>query len=137
MIGGRRRVLSFGDASIELIGLPGYLRIKLPPDFADSMPPPPDAKSGMIRIVLSHFPDHLRRTETLQPHLFLAGHTHGGQVCLPGRIPIIKHDKLPRRWCSGIHRVGETWLVVNRGFGAGNPQVRLFCPPEVIEIELV
>lgn len=133
---GERRTIDIDGATVELIGLPGAVRPDLPPDFATSMPPPPKPGDDTIRIVLSHFPDHLRRTAELRPHLFLAGHTHGGQCCLPGGIPIIKHDSLPRRLCSGVHRVGDTWLVVGRGFGATTLPLRIFCPPEVIEIEL-
>jgi len=96
----------------------------------------PDPDSELTDNCRRHFPDHLRRTAKLQPHLFLAGHTHGGQVCLPGRIPILKHDAMPRRCCSGIHRVGDTWLIVNRGFGYTTLPIRVFCPPEVLEIEL-
>jgi predicted MPP superfamily phosphohydrolase len=136
-ISGERRELIFGDAKVELIGLPGYLRIDLPRDFAATMPPPPGPGDNTLRIVLSHFPDHLPRTAALRPHLFLAGHTHGGQVCLPGRIPILKHDRMPRRFCSGINRIEETWLVVNRGFGVTTLPIRVFCPPEVLEIELI
>jgi len=132
-IGGERETIDIDRATVELIGLPGAVREDLPTDFAASMPPNAD---NTLRIVLSHFPDHLPRVAALQPHLFLAGHTHGGQVCLPGGIPIIKHDSLPRRLCSGIHRVGDTWLVVGRGFGATTLPLRVFCPPEVIEIEL-
>lgn len=140
-ISGLRRLVPFendrGRATVELIGLPGAIRKDLPPDFAGSMPPPPRPGDGTVRIVLSHYPDHLTRTAVLRPHLFLAGHTHGGQVCLPGGVPVVKHDALPRRYCSGVHRYDDTWLVVGRGFGATTLPLRVFCPPEVIEIELV
>jgi predicted MPP superfamily phosphohydrolase len=125
-------------ATIELIGLPGVHRRDLTQEVLHSLPkrdasPPP----ADLRIVLSHFPDHLRRTqEILRPDLFLAGHTHGGQCCLPGRIPILRHDSLPRRLCSGVHRVGDTWLVVCRGIGTTTIPLRVFCPPEVVELRL-
>ena len=138
LISGERRTIDVGGATVELIGLPGSVRKEMPADFVGSMPPPPNGDGRTIRIVLSHFPDHLRRTASLRPHLFLAGHTHGGQVCLPGGVPIIKHDALPRRYCRGVHRVFDTtWLVVGRGFGSTTLPIRVFCPPEVIEIELV
>jgi hypothetical protein len=79
----------------------------------------------------------IRSCASLTPDLFLAGHTHGGQICLPGRIPIIRHDSLARRFWLGIHRVHGTWLVVNRGIGFSTAlQLRLFCPAEVVEIRL-
>ncbi|QOV88367.1 metallophosphoesterase [Humisphaera borealis] len=134
---GERRTIAVNGATVELIGLPGAVRRDLPREFVSQMPPPPLSGDKTVRIVLSHFPDHLLRTAALRPHLFLAGHTHGGQCCLPGGIPILKHDSLPRRLCTGIHRVEDTWLVVGRGFGSTTLQLRIFCPPEVIEIELV
>jgi predicted MPP superfamily phosphohydrolase len=102
-------------------------------DFVNSIPA---RRSGALRIVLSHFPDQLLRTRSLAPDLFLAGHTHGGQICLPGGWPILRHDSLPRRLCKGIHQVEKTWLVVGRGLGTTNLHIRLFCPPEVLEIQL-
>lgn len=138
--GARREVVVRGGpdgtcgATIELIGLPGVDRKDLTDEFVASIP---RRRDGTLRIILSHYPDHLRRTQfALQPDLFLAGHTHGGQVCLPGGWPVIRHDKLPRRLCSGVHWVDRTWLVVNRGFGFTNVPVRLFCPAEVLELKL-
>jgi predicted MPP superfamily phosphohydrolase len=133
LLDGRREVVYRGGAPIELIGLPGVDRRDLSPALVDAMPP---REPGMLRVVLSHYPDHLRRTEALQPDLFLTGHTHGGQICLPGGAAIIRHDKLPRPMYAGLHHVDRTWLVVNRGLGFSGPAVRLFCPAEVIELRL-
>jgi predicted MPP superfamily phosphohydrolase len=130
-----RRLIAHGGGTIELIGLPGVDRRDLRWEWLRTIPPRPESA---VRIVLSHYPDHLTRTQsTLRPDLFLAGHTHGGQVCLPGGRPIIRHDSLPRRLCKGIHRVGGTWLIVHRGFGYSGLPVRVFCPAEVIEMRLV
>lgn len=128
---GRRHSIQTPRGIIELIGLPGKRRAELEPAFVESIAP---QGSGTLRIVLSHYPDHLKRLGRLQFDLFLAGHTHGGQICLPGGVPIIRHDALPRRLTTGAHRVGTKWLVVSRGLGATGLPVRLFCPPEVIEI---
>jgi predicted MPP superfamily phosphohydrolase len=51
-------------------------------------------------------------------------------------VPIITHAKLPRRLCRGIHRVGDTWLVVNRGLGYSGIPLRVLCPSEVVELVL-
>jgi predicted MPP superfamily phosphohydrolase len=135
MIDGRRVEIPVrGGASIEIIGLPGAHRTELREDFLRSIPL---RREDSLRIVLSHFPDHLPRVQyQLQPDLFLAGHTHGGQVCLPGGYPVIRHDSSPRRLCTGIHWVERTWMVVNRGFGFSGMQVRLFCPAEVLDLRL-
>lgn len=138
LLDGARREIAVrdpcGDATIELIGLPGVDRSDLSDDFVNSIP---RRRDRTFRIVLSHFPDHLKRVQfALQPDLFLAGHTHGGQVCLPGGYPLVRHDALPRRLCTGIHWVDRTWLVVNRGFGFSGMMMRLFCPAEVLELTL-
>jgi predicted MPP superfamily phosphohydrolase len=128
---GRRRLIDTAGGPIELIGFPGKDRIELTDEFVESLPP---RDSSVPRIVLSHFPDHLRRTGGLDADLFLSGHTHGGQVCLPGGKALISHDSLPLRFAKGAHRVGNTWLVVGRGLGFTGLPIRMNCPPEVIEI---
>ncbi len=125
------------DASapaIELIGLPGIERADLDHEFLASLPPRPD---GSVRIALAHFPDLFEQIAAAPPDIFLAGHTHGGQICLPGGWPPLTHAPGPRRYATGIHRRGNCWYIVNRGLGAGKIPVRIFCPPQVIEIELV
>ena len=89
-----------------------------------------------VRIVLSHYPDLIRNIGFLEADLYLTGHTHGGQICFPGRIPIIRHDSLSMKFITGINRFQQTWLVVNRGLGFSSVPIRLFCPAEVIEIRL-
>lgn len=71
-----------------------------------------------------------------------AGHTHGGQVCLPGKRAIVTNCDLPREHGGGL----TTWmrggagvpLHVSRGLGTSIYQpFRLFCPPEATLLELV
>ncbi len=134
LIDGRRVLLDAGAGQIELIATPGPMPEDMPAGFVRSLPP---RTPGVPRVVLSHYPDHLRRFRPARPDLFLAGHTHGGQLCLPGRLPILRHDSYPWRLRAGLNRVGPTWLVVSRGLGFSTAPVRLFCPAEVIELELV
>jgi predicted MPP superfamily phosphohydrolase len=127
-------VLSATDgATIELIGLPGVFRLDFDALAIDAIPVKP---ANALRIVLSHFPDHIRYISALSADLVFAGHTHGGQICLPGRMPIITHDSLPRIYCSGVHRWEQSWLVVARGLGFATIPVRAFCPTEVMEVVL-
>jgi predicted MPP superfamily phosphohydrolase len=123
------------DAPIELIGVPSVARLDIEDGFLLRIPPRTDMA---LRIVLSHFPDvidHLL-SPRIAPDLILSGHTHGGQICLPGGIPIIKHTALPRRLVTGVHRFDKTWLVIGRGLGFATWQIRMFCPAEVIELQL-
>ncbi len=129
----QREMIPIAGTFIELIGLVGFRRHELDENWIRSLPP---KQPGVPRIILGHYPDQIRRVRHLEPDLYLSGHTHGGQICLPGRIPLLGHDTLPRRFRSGIHRFENTWLVVSRGFGFSGPPIRLFCPSEVIDIKL-
>ncbi len=134
ILNGHRVCLKSDGAGIELLGLVGPHREDLHDEFLRWVPP---REPGTVRIVLSHYPDHFPRVRPLRPDLYLTGHTHGGQICLPGGFHVMSHDSLPRQYCKGIHRVEGTWLVVNRGLGfSGALPVRVFCPSEVIELEL-
>jgi uncharacterized protein len=112
------------------------------------------------RIVLSHNPDTADVLRQWRVDLQLSGHTHGGQVHIPGYGPLPKllkalHRRIHWRyhrfipyvnksrhvvrnwdWASGLHPVGNNWLYVNRGLGTYFPG-RLFCPPEVTVIRLI
>jgi predicted MPP superfamily phosphohydrolase len=134
LLNGGRRIVERNGKSIELIGVPGAEREDLTADWLAKVPPP---TRGVPRIVLSHFPDHLPKLQRLHPDVVLAGHTHGGQICLPGGLVVWHNDKLPRRYNNGVHRIGGLWLVANRGLGFTRIPLRMFCPSEVIEIELV
>ncbi len=134
LIDGRRLLLDTGRGPLELIATPGPLREDLPRSWPASLPP---RTPGVPRLVMSHYPDHLRRLRPARPDVLLAGHTHGGQMCLPGRLPLLRHDSYPWRLRAGVNRVGHTWLVVSRGFGFSTALVRLFCPAEVVELRLV
>jgi predicted MPP superfamily phosphohydrolase len=133
LLEGARRLIPLRNANIDLIGLPGVARCDLDDRFLRALPP---RGERTLRVVMSHFPEHLPRTRPLRPHLFLTGHTHGGQCCLPGGVPVITHCKAPRRFCRGIQQVGDTWLVVNHGLGYSGLPLRVLCPSEVLELKL-
>lgn len=128
LVDGRRVEVAPG---IELIGTTEVGRDDFDWEQIRGLGPKP---AGGVRIIMSHFPDTLKRVGICRPDIMLAGHTHGGQICLPGGRPIIRHDALPRHLCSGVRRVGGTYLVVNRGLGFSSIPVRMWCPAEVIEI---
>jgi predicted MPP superfamily phosphohydrolase len=133
LLNGRYERLESEQGSMELIGLAGVKRRMFDPHLMAGLPP---RQPGVPRIVLGHFPDQVRLIEPLGADVMLAGHTHGGQICLPNQRALISHDSLPKHMARGCHRVGQTLLVVNRGFGMTRWPVRLFCPAEVIELNL-
>ena len=73
--------------------------------------------------------------------LVVAGHTHGGQVVVPGFGPIITLSGVPRAVAAGgLHEMNGNRIYVSRGAGSEQgqaPRIRLFCPPEVSILELV
>lgn len=134
VINGHRALLqSSAGATLELIGFPGLARTDLDAHFVAAQPP---KSPETLRIILSHYPDQFRRAKPLAPDFYLAGHTHGGQICLPGGIPLFTHDRMGRRLCKGVHRLGDTWFIVSRGLGFSGIPARLFCPSEVMEVTL-
>jgi uncharacterized protein len=82
-------------------------------------------------ILLSHTPEIYRETALADFNVLLAGHTHGGQICLPGQIPIIVDSVLPRHMAAGPwqyrHLIGYTSV----GAGSSIVPVRFNCPPEI------
>jgi predicted MPP superfamily phosphohydrolase len=133
MINNQRTIIETGTDPIELIGLPSANRLDLDDDFLRSMPA---RQPGLLRILLQHYPDQISRTKQLEPDMIFAGHTHGGQICLPGGRAIISHDSLPKQFASGVHRLESTWLIVSRGLGFATMPVRTFCSPQVMEVVL-
>jgi predicted MPP superfamily phosphohydrolase len=131
---GVREVVPCQGGEVELIAPPGPWRDHLPADFASRFEP---RQNGVPRLVLSHFPDHWRYLKDLEPDIFVAGHTHAGQVSLPTTYPIMRHDTMPRHQCRGHHRFGRTHYIVNHGFGFSMFRIRLFCPAEVLVLELL
>lgn len=87
-------------------------------------------------ILLWHEPDLAPFAARYAPMLQLSGHTHGGQVSVPG-IGAIALPKLGRRYVSGRYLVGTMPLYVSNGIGMYRPPVRLNCPPELTVIHLV
>ncbi len=90
-------------------------------------------------IVLSHSPVGTKSVPEGSTAI-LAAHTHGGQICLPGGIPLLKHGK-ERRWKWGplrgeVRESGKLPLYICRGLGTSRLRVRLFCRPELLFVEM-
>jgi len=82
-------------------------------------------------ILLSHTPEIYRHAAHADFDLLLAGHTHGGQICLPGSIPVILDSVLPRKLGAGAWRYHEMAGYTSRGAGTVIVPVRLNCLPEI------
>jgi predicted MPP superfamily phosphohydrolase len=84
-------------------------------------------------VLLAHDPRRLTEAAALKIPLVLSGHTHGGQVVLPG-IGAIAAQKFPV--VAGIGRRDRTTMFVSRGVGTVYVPVRVNCPPEVAVLTL-
>lgn len=82
-------------------------------------------------ILLSHSPELYRHAAHAGFSLMLSGHTHGGQICLPGGLPLYCNMRAPRRLCRGAWRHGAMQGYTSRGTGVSVVDVRYNCPPEV------
>jgi uncharacterized protein len=82
-------------------------------------------------ILLAHTPEVYERAAASGFDLMLSGHTHGGQLCLPGGIPIKLEAVLPRAMGAGAWQYAEMAGYTSRGAGTSLLPVRLNCPPEI------
>jgi predicted MPP superfamily phosphohydrolase len=87
--------------------------------------------SGKFSILLSHTPEIYRQAADADFDLLLSGHTHGGQICLPGSIPVILDAVLPRRMGAGAWQYHDMIGYTSVGAGSSVVPVRLNCPPEI------
>ena len=95
-----------------------------------------DHRSDTPTLVLAHEPDAIDYYSQQVPiDLQLSGHSHGGQIRLPGIGPII----LPlwgRRYPRGLYQVNDSQLFTSQGIGMVDLPIRINCPPEIAEITL-
>jgi predicted MPP superfamily phosphohydrolase len=87
--------------------------------------------SAELAILLSHTPEIYRQAAHAGFKLLLSGHTHGGQICLPGAIPITLDSVLPRRMGAGAWKYHDMIGYTSVGVGASILPVRINCPPEI------
>jgi len=84
-----------------------------------------------------HSPDSAPETAALGYDFMVAGHTHGGQVCLPVVGALVTNCSLPARLVSGMIRVGDAVVSVSPGLGTSKyAPFRFFCRPEATLLEL-
>ncbi|MBR8826566.1 MAG: metallophosphoesterase [Gomphosphaeria aponina SAG 52.96 = DSM 107014] len=141
-------------AGLPIVGLADFWSREFKPEpvFSQLNPNTP-------RIVLSHQPDTAQILQQWRVDLQLSGHTHGGQMVIPGLgsaptlihklrhytpaklhflIPYLKESLRVAKhweWALGLHQVGKNLLYVNRGLGTYHPG-RFCCPPELTVISL-
>ncbi len=90
-----------------------------------------DVPHDACAILLSHTPETYRHAAHAGFSLMLCGHTHGGQICLPGGVPIITDSDAPRAYAKGLWRFRSLTGYTSVGCGSSIVDVRLNCLPEV------
>ena len=91
---------------------------------------------GAVKIILSHPPELYKEAEQAGYSLYVAGHTHGGQICLPGGVAMVVRACIPRKLVKGDWRYRDMVGYTSCGAGATGVPVRFFCPPEVALLTL-
>jgi uncharacterized protein len=132
------------DAGIQVLV---NTNVRLPPPFErvwvcgldDHWSGRPDAARALrgadgLRVVLMHAPSGLLDLGDERFDLALCGHTHGGQLALPGGVPIlVPSGALSRRYARGRFRIGDAaTLVVSVGLGCVVVPLRTFADPEIV-----
>jgi uncharacterized protein len=120
-------VIARGDQRIYLAGIDDahFFRVDNIEKAASQIP------SDAFSILLSHTPEIYRQAAHAKFDLMLSGHTHGGQLCLPGSIPIKLEAALPRRYGTGLWQHQGMRGYTSVGAGSSVVPVRLNCPPEI------
>jgi uncharacterized protein len=90
-----------------------------------------DIPSEACSILLSHTPETYQHAAHADFNLMLCGHTHGGQICLPGGVPVLTDADSPRRFARGSWRYHDMIGYTSTGAGSCIVDVRLNCPPEI------
>ncbi len=119
--------LERGDDQLSLAGVDDLLRGE--PDLDAAL----RETDGPV-ILLSHNPDVFFDAVRRGVALMLSGHTHGGQIRLPGLGVLVRQSRY--RLDEGRYRTGKSELLVSRGLGAVGLPWRLHCSPEAVLLTL-
>jgi uncharacterized protein len=127
MLLNEREVIVRGDQRIHLAGIDDahFYRMDNIEKAATGIP---DDEFSML---ISHTPEIYRQAAHAGFDVLISGHTHGGQICLPGGIPITLDSVLPRRMGSGSWKHREMVGYTSAGAGSSVVPVRFNCPPEI------
>ncbi|MBT3983910.1 MAG: hypothetical protein HOE90_21315 [Bacteriovoracaceae bacterium] len=83
-------------------------------------------------IALVHSPEAFDYAEAGGCNFYLCGHTHGGQICLPGGRPVLTHLKRGKKFSSGSWSYKSMKGHTSKGVGTTDVPLRFFCPPELV-----
>jgi predicted MPP superfamily phosphohydrolase len=90
-----------------------------------------------FKIVLVHTPELFDVAADNGYGLYLCGHTHGGQICLPGGIPLITHLNCARKYYRGLWRHADMKGYTSQGTGTVGIPIRFNSQSEIALITLM
>jgi predicted MPP superfamily phosphohydrolase len=96
-----------------------------------------DATAEDAVLLLSHNPDFVETLRDRRVGLVLSGHTHGGQVVVPGFGAPLVPSRYGQKYLHGLVQGPCSRVFITRGVGTISPPVRFLCRPEVVLITLV
>jgi predicted MPP superfamily phosphohydrolase len=96
-----------------------------------------DVPADEVSLLLAHSPEIYRQAAHAGFDAMLCGHTHGGQIRLPGGIALMCNADCPRRFCAGRWRYADLQGYTSLGTGSSVAQARFNCPPEITLHRLV
>jgi hypothetical protein len=128
----RSRQIHRGGQAIALTGIDDVHRYYTPAAHAALAAHDPQT----FGIVLAHSPEMAGEAAAAGHGLYLCGHCHGGQLCLPGGRPLITHLSRHRDLYAGRWRYGAMQGYTSTGAGVAYPPVRFNCRGEVTEFRL-
>lgn len=119
--------LQRGGDTIYLAGIddPHYYRADNLEKAAENIP------EDAVSILLAHSPEIYRHAAHADFDVMLCGHTHAGQICLPGGVPLMCNASCPRSLCAGAWSYHGLSGYTSAGSGACVVDVRINCPPEI------
>ena len=125
------------ELPLSILGLE-YDRDKRRGDLLAAILDEPAGDVQPFRILMAHAPEWLVAAADAGIDLVFSGHTHGGQVRLPGKRAIITRCDWPLHLTAGVLAVGSTRAIVSRGLGEAGPVegLRLLCKPHLPMVTL-
>lgn len=125
------RGVQINDVPIELLGLDDAHI------FWHDLTVAPRTAPERFGFAVMHSPDSAPEAAALGYDLLVAGHTHGGQVCLPLIGALVTNCAMPRRLVSGLIRIGSAIMYLSPGMGTSKfAPFRFYCRPEAALLEL-
>jgi uncharacterized protein len=132
---GGAHLLEHGSAGFPARGRTVQLAGADPRRIRDPVAPLADPAAD-LRILLVHYPDAIWSLAPGDFHVILAGHLHGGQICLPTPRGKLRLEHLRAPLWEGLHQLPVGAMHVSRGLGTSFVPLRLLARPEAAILTL-